>query len=36
MTDWLGLEGARVLVAGAGTLGGALVQGFIGAGAEWR
>jgi NAD(P)-dependent dehydrogenase (short-subunit alcohol dehydrogenase family) len=32
--DWLGLVGARVLVAGAGTLGGALVQGFIGAGAE--
>jgi gluconate 5-dehydrogenase len=34
MSDWLGLEGARVLVAGAGTLGGALVQGFIGAGAR--
>jgi gluconate 5-dehydrogenase len=34
MTDWLGLEGARVLVAGAGTLGGALVQGFIEAGAQ--
>ena len=34
MTDWLGLQGARVLVAGAGTLGGALVQGFIGAGAQ--
>ncbi len=34
MSDWLGLGGARVLVAGAGTLGGALVQGFIGAGAE--
>lgn len=34
MSDWLGLEGARVLVAGAGTLGGALVQGFIGAGAQ--
>ena len=32
MSDWLGLEGARVLVAGAGTLGGALVQGFIDAG----
>jgi gluconate 5-dehydrogenase len=34
MTDWLGLEGARVLVAGAGTLGGALVLGFIDAGAQ--
>jgi gluconate 5-dehydrogenase len=32
--DWLGLGGARVIVAGAGTLGGALVEGFIGAGAQ--
>jgi gluconate 5-dehydrogenase len=34
MGDWLGLDGARVLVAGAGTLGGALAHGFIGAGAQ--
>jgi gluconate 5-dehydrogenase len=34
MSDWLGLGGARVLVAGAGTLGGALVQAFVEAGAE--
>ena len=34
MTDWLGLEGDRVLVAGgAGTIGAALVDGFLGAGA---
>ena len=34
MSDWLGLTGSRVLVAGAGTLGGALVQAFADAGAE--
>jgi gluconate 5-dehydrogenase len=34
MSDWLGLQGARVLVAGAGTLGAALVQGFAEVGAE--
>jgi gluconate 5-dehydrogenase len=34
MADWLGLQGARVLVAGAGSLGGALVQGFVEAGAS--
>ncbi|HTU94268.1 MAG TPA: SDR family NAD(P)-dependent oxidoreductase [Solirubrobacteraceae bacterium] len=34
MSDWLGLRGARVLVAGAGTLGAALVQGFADVGAE--
>lgn len=34
MADWLGLQGARVLVAGAGTLGAALVQGFVDVGAE--
>jgi gluconate 5-dehydrogenase len=34
MSDWLGLEGARVVVAGAGTLGAALVQGFVEAGAR--
>ena len=34
MNDWLGLTGSRVLVAGAGTLGGALVQGFADAGAQ--
>jgi NAD(P)-dependent dehydrogenase (short-subunit alcohol dehydrogenase family) len=34
MSDWLGLEGARVLVAGAGTLGSALVQGFVDVGAR--
>jgi gluconate 5-dehydrogenase len=33
MSDWLGLDGARVVVAGAGTLGAALVEGFLGAGA---
>ena len=32
--DWLGLSGARVLVAGAGTLGGALVEAFVGVGAD--
>lgn len=32
--DWLGLAGARVLVAGAGTLGGALVEAFVGAGSR--
>ena len=34
MSDWLGLDGARVIVAGAGTLGAALVEGFTGAGAQ--
>jgi gluconate 5-dehydrogenase len=34
MADWLGLQGARVLVAGAGSLGAALVQGFVEAGAS--
>jgi gluconate 5-dehydrogenase len=34
MAGWLGLEGARVIVAGAGTLGSALVQGFVDAGAQ--
>jgi gluconate 5-dehydrogenase len=34
MEDWLGLAGARVLIAGAGTLGGALAEGFANAGAE--
>jgi NAD(P)-dependent dehydrogenase (short-subunit alcohol dehydrogenase family) len=34
MSDWLGLQGARVLVAGAGSLGAALVQGFVDAGAS--
>ncbi|HEY1715693.1 MAG TPA: SDR family oxidoreductase [Solirubrobacteraceae bacterium] len=34
MSDWLGLQGTRVLVAGAGTLGAALVQGFADVGAE--
>ena len=34
MSDWLGLQGARVLVAGAGTLGAALVRGFADVGAE--
>ncbi len=34
MSDWLGLTGARVLVAGAGTLGGALATAFTTAGAE--
>ena len=34
MTDWLGLEGDRVLIAGgAGTIGAALVDGFLEAGA---
>ncbi|HEY1516987.1 MAG TPA: SDR family NAD(P)-dependent oxidoreductase [Solirubrobacteraceae bacterium] len=34
MSDWLGLSGQRVLIAGgAGTIGQALVDGFIGAGA---
>ena len=32
--DWLGLTGARVIVAGAGSLGAALVEGFGTAGAE--
>lgn len=35
MPDWLGLEGRRALVAGgAGTLGAALVDGFLNAGAR--
>jgi NAD(P)-dependent dehydrogenase (short-subunit alcohol dehydrogenase family) len=34
VSDWLGLSGARVIVAGAGTLGAALVEGFTGAGAQ--
>jgi gluconate 5-dehydrogenase len=34
MSDWLGLTGARVIVAGAGTLGSALAEGFAGADAE--
>jgi len=34
MSDWLGLAGRRVVVAGGGTLGGALVDGFTAAGAE--
>ena len=34
MQDWLGLSGARVLVAGAGTLGAALAEGFLAAGAQ--
>lgn len=34
MSDWLGLDGQRVLVAGGGgTIGRALVDGFLGAGA---
>ena len=35
MPDWLGLEGRRALIAGgAGTIGSALVLGFLDAGAE--
>jgi gluconate 5-dehydrogenase len=34
MSDWLELAGARVIVAGAGSLGAALVAGFTGAGAQ--
>jgi NAD(P)-dependent dehydrogenase (short-subunit alcohol dehydrogenase family) len=35
MPDWLGLEGQRAVVAGgAGTIGSALVTGFLGAGAS--
>jgi gluconate 5-dehydrogenase len=35
VSDWLGLEGQRVLVAGGGgTIGRALVDGFLGAGAN--
>jgi gluconate 5-dehydrogenase len=34
MDEWLGLAGARVVIAGAGTLGGALAEGFVGASAE--
>ncbi len=34
MAEWLGLQGQRVLVAGgAGTIGAAVVEGFLGAGA---
>jgi gluconate 5-dehydrogenase len=33
MADWLGLEGRRVLVAGAGTLGAAVATGFHDVGA---
>jgi gluconate 5-dehydrogenase len=32
--SWLGLEGARVLVAGAGGIGAAAVESFVGAGAR--
>lgn len=32
--DWLGLDGARVLVAGAGGLGGAVARAFAGVGAR--
>jgi gluconate 5-dehydrogenase len=34
VSDWLGLTGARVIVAGAGSLGGALAEAFVGAGAR--
>lgn len=34
MLDWLGLAGARVLVAGAGGIGGAVSRGFLEAGAR--
>lgn len=34
MTSWLGLEGRRVLVAGAGGIGAACVAAFVDAGAE--
>lgn len=34
MSNWLGLDGARVLVAGAGGLGSACVRGFLDAGAR--
>lgn len=34
MDDWLGLTDARTIVAGAGSLGRALVQAFLAAGAE--
>jgi gluconate 5-dehydrogenase len=34
VADWLGLSGRRVLVAGAGTLGAALVDAFVNAGAR--
>jgi gluconate 5-dehydrogenase len=34
VADWLGLEGRRVLIAGAGTLGEALASAFAGAGAR--
>lgn len=32
-SDWLGLEGARVLVIGAGGIGGACIRGYVQAGA---
>ncbi len=34
MADWLALEGRRVLIAGAGTLGAALAAGFASVGAR--
>lgn len=34
MDDWLGLSGSRVLIAGAGGLGGAIAGGFSNAGAQ--
>lgn len=34
MVDWLGLRGSRVLVAGAGGIGAAVVRGFLSAGAD--
>lgn len=34
MSDWLGLENARVLLAGAGTIGAAVARGFVDAGAR--
>lgn len=34
MADWLGLHGSRVLVAGAGGIGAAVVRGFLDAGAD--
>ena len=34
MSDWLGLDGQRVLLAGAGTLGAGVAAGFLAAGAR--
>ncbi|HSN34721.1 MAG TPA: SDR family NAD(P)-dependent oxidoreductase, partial [Arthrobacter sp.] len=34
MSDWLGLGGARVLVAGAGGIGSACIEEFVAAGAS--